>query len=242
MKLIVNRYWIWLLTVALMLPALSAAAAPMPDRMQDVLGRKLVSYTAQKYNVPERDIQLRVRQWPNIQDEKWASRNWTVENRTQSTDVGNQTLWLVAHQGALVQGAYPVTVDISVMVDAFVTTNITRRLVAAQKIPGIVQRTRITRDFQQVVRTPVELENKVTRQVIPAGRILTRDMLMEPPDILKGDKVKVAVQTGDLVISTDGISTESGAIGEKVRVFCTATRVYLLGTIQDQNTVIIEVQ
>lgn len=231
----------WAAIVALALPILTVAE-PSTTKMHEVLGRKLVQYAAKSFDLPERDIQLRVRQWPNIQDNGWKNRDWIVENRTQSTDVGNQTYWLVARQGSLVHDEYPVTVDISVTVDAFVTTDIVSRFVASKEIPCVSQRTRITRDFRQIVRSGNDLKGKVTRQVIPAGRILTQDMLMDPPDVMKGDKVKVSVHTGDLVISADGITTESGAVGEKIRVFCTTTRIYLVGTIQDPNTVVIEVQ
>ena len=236
-----NRRVNWVAIAALVMPIM-AAAAPTTDLMREVLGRKLVQYAAESFDLQERDIQLRVRQWPNIQDNGWKNREWIVENRSQSTDVGNQTYWLVARQGALVHDEYPVTVDLSVTVNAFVTTGIVSRFVSTKEIPCVSQPTRITHDFRQIIRSKNDLKGKVTCQVIPSGRVLTRDMLMDPPDVMKGDKVKVSVRTGDLVISADGITTESGAVGDKIRVYCTTTRVYLVGTVQDPNTVVIEVQ
>lgn len=229
--------WFTILTV--LLPAFLSAGSPSAD-MQKALGRKLIAYAEGTYGLPAHDIQLRVRHWPGIPEKDWEHYTWSVERRSQSADVGYQTLWLVARDGPLIRGEYPVSVDISVTVNSLVTTQVVKRFVPGNKIPHRLQRTRISRNFQQIVRSTAELDNKVTRQVIPAGRKITRDMLIDPPDVLKGDKVKVAVHTGDLVISTDGVTAESGAIGEKIRVYCTATRVYLTGRVKNSNTVIIE--
>lgn len=210
--------------------------------MQKELGGILLDYAMRTFDLPEQDIQLRVHHWSNIPEKGWNNHSWSVERRSQSTDVGYQTLWLVARKGPLVQGEYPVSVEITVTTDALVTTKLVSRYVSCDKIPFRIQKTRISRDFRKIVRSTDELPNKITHQVIPAGRILTRDMFMDPPDVMKGDKVNLELHTGALVISTDGITTESATIGDKIRVYCTTTRIYLTGEVQNSNTVIIEAQ
>lgn len=218
--------------------------AELPTRdMQRDIARIITDYAVTTLNVQPGNVHLEILHWPSIPHAEWDQQQiWSVENRSSSADVGHQTLWLLARDGSMLLNEFPVTLKLSVTVNTLVTSDRVKRHTPGNKIPYRIKSQRITRNLAEVVRNPQEIATGVTRHVIPTGKIITRDMIIPEPDILKGDDVKVQVYTGTIKISTDGITTESGRIGDEIKVFCGATRTYLTGVLSDPQTVIIEVQ
>ena len=57
----------------------------------------------------------------------------------------------------------------------------------------------------------------VTRDVV-AGQILLPHMLQPVPMVRRGDQVSIAVRVGELVVSTLGVATSEGRLGDVVKV------------------------
>ncbi len=61
-------------------------------------------------------------------------------------------------------------------------------------------------------------EDYISNRVIAAGRILDKSMVMDKPDIVEGEKVKIIFNEENLRVTTEGILQEHAYIGKIVRV------------------------
>ena len=67
-------------------------------------------------------------------------------------------------------------------------------------------------------------------------------MLREPPDIQRGDRVKIQLLSKDLVIITNGEVKEDGVVGNKVKVVCAMTGKLMYGIVQSSQLVTVQLQ
>jgi flagella basal body P-ring formation protein FlgA len=85
-----------------------------------------------------------------------------------------------------------------------------------------------------------ELSDFRTKRNIPLGRIIGRDAVEEIPLIKKGDKVKILVLSGNVLLTSLGIAREDGKSGEIIKVTDSNTKKIITGWVEDKNTVKIE--
>jgi flagella basal body P-ring formation protein FlgA len=76
----------------------------------------------------------------------------------------------------------------------------------------------ITELDAEPVRTVSELEGRVAARPLPAGRILTRDMLEFPVLVHRGDEVRVIYRRGGLEIVARAIAHRPGRQGDRIPV------------------------
>lgn len=57
-----------------------------------------------------------------------------------------------------------------------------------------------------------------SRRVIGMGRIITSDMVEEPPVINRGDRVEIRLLHSNLTVTMAGIAREDGWLGDRIRV------------------------
>jgi len=87
---------------------------------------------------------------------------------------------------------------------------------------------------------PGTVVGKRTTRRIAAGAPLTVASIESVPVITTGAKVTVQIAAGGIQISAPAVARSAGAIGEEIRVFVTATRKELKGTVVDGSTVRVE--
>ncbi|GEM_PF-2995131 len=85
-----------------------------------------------------------------------------------------------------------------------------------------------------------ELENKMTKQRISQGEIITSHMVKDIPSITSGKPVKVKITYGNILIETSGRVNKEAKIGERVPVICDYMRQKLSGILAASD--IVEVQ
>ncbi len=84
-----------------------------------------------------------------------------------------------------------------------------------------------------------QLGEVIASRFIPAGRIITRSTVSEPPVVKIGDMVEIHYSKGPLSLNTNGIVRQAGARGSDVRVMNMDTRKIISATVIDSATVVI---
>lgn len=84
-----------------------------------------------------------------------------------------------------------------------------------------------------------QLGEVIASRFIPAGRIITRSTVSEPPVVKIGDMVEIHYSKGLLSLNTNGIVRQAGARGSDVRVMNMDTRKIISATVVDSATVVI---
>ena len=84
-----------------------------------------------------------------------------------------------------------------------------------------------------------QLGEVVASRYIPAGRIITKSSVSQPPVVNIGDIVKIHYSKGLLSLNTNGIVRQAGAKGNDVRVMNVDTRKIISATVVDSATVVI---
>lgn len=84
-----------------------------------------------------------------------------------------------------------------------------------------------------------QLGEVIASRYIPAGRIITKSSVSEPPVVNIGDIVKILYSKGALSLNTNGIVRQAGAKGNDVRVMNMDTRKIISATVVDSATVVI---
>ncbi len=73
-----------------------------------------------------------------------------------------------------------------------------------------------------------------------AGMPIPASGLVIPPDINQGEIITVLFVIGDLTITAQATSEQSGHIGDTIHVYTTSTHKLLTGTIKDKHTVLVQ--
>lgn len=84
-----------------------------------------------------------------------------------------------------------------------------------------------------------QLGEVIASRFIPAGRIITKSTVSEPPVVNIGDIVEIHYRKGPLSLNTNGIVRQAGARGSDVRVMNVDTRRIISATVVDSATVVI---
>jgi flagella basal body P-ring formation protein FlgA len=82
-----------------------------------------------------------------------------------------------------------------------------------------------------------EVVGKKASRTIAGEKIITGNMLLIPPDIIKGDNLSLIISKGNVTISVSAIARENGRIGEKIWVENGSTKKLLRVFVTDKNSV-----
>lgn len=87
------------------------------------------------------------------------------------------------------------------------------------------------------VRSEDYLEGKRVRYSLPAGTVLTEDLLVSSPLVRRGDMVTLVYQDEKIRITTQGRSLGAASRGEKIRVINADSKKELMAEVVDAKTV-----
>ena len=76
-----------------------------------------------------------------------------------------------------------------------------------------------------------------SKQTILEGQFVVDSAIQRQPDIRKGDLVKLELISGDLTLTTQAVTEESGSIGGQIRVTTSKTKREITGRIKENRTV-----
>ncbi|MFQ6613997.1 MAG: flagellar basal body P-ring formation chaperone FlgA [Fidelibacterota bacterium] len=164
----------------------------------------------------------------------------TVVPTSTLPEVGYQTVWLEIRGKKLLLDRILISIKVGVETDVLITTERVPRFQPVSPKQLELRHELITDSYRELVSPDDDISKLVTSRVIPAGRILVRKYLREPPLVWKENPVRVQIITGDLTVETSGISKKDGNLGERVHVFCPTTGKRLTGIVKSSNLVVVE--
>jgi flagellar basal body P-ring formation protein FlgA len=89
------------------------------------------------------------------------------------------------------------------------------------------------------VQTLDDVVGKRMRRSLSADRVLYTDLLENPPDVNKGDRVMIEARVGPVLVSAKGQALEDGNVGDVIKVKNVATGVNQLGRVNGQHVVVV---
>ncbi len=81
------------------------------------------------------------------------------------------------------------------------------------------------------------LKKAESRYTILEGSPLVANAIQDAPDVLRGDGVKILLQSGELILSIQGTSLDSVRVGERIRTLTTKGKKEFTGTLTAPDTV-----
>jgi flagella basal body P-ring formation protein FlgA len=70
--------------------------------------------------------------------------------------------------------------------------------------------------FTPHLETPADTVGRVARRIIPAGSLISDELLEIPPDIVAGDIVRIVVTDGSARITFDAVARSQGRKGDRI--------------------------
>lgn len=161
-------------------------------------------------NIPRPDSQIILSQTESIE----------MELADLEFDEGFKTFTATAHFSAggkplapmKLSGSYDEVMEVAVLKRRLMQSDvITENDIIIQKLPA-------KRLHPDVLGDAKELIGKSPKRTISAMRPIRRDEVVNPPVIMKGDKIALMYHSGSMEIKTLGEALENGAGGDSIRV------------------------
>jgi flagella basal body P-ring formation protein FlgA len=81
-----------------------------------------------------------------------------------------------------------------------------------------------------------DVVGKKAARTITAGNILSDQMIIQNPDIMKGDNISLEISKGNVKISVSAIARENGCVGKKIWVENASTNKLVRVLVKDKNS------
>ncbi len=232
-----RRLLIYFLVIMVLMPVICRG-----DESSELIKGIVSLYFEELFNLQKSDIQLEFLHLPKTVLPTGRDYKYLVESNRNLPRLGHQIVWLKVTDKKSLVSRLPITVDVSVNMNVVLAAKKLRRgeLIDSKKI--LLKTRKISRDYKNIVKTPNMAIGMITKQVIREGEIIKKSMLREPPDIQRGDRVKIQLLSKDLVIITNGEVKEDGVVGNKVKVVCAMTGKLMYGIVQSSQLVTVQLQ
>ncbi|MBU6152696.1 MAG: flagellar basal body P-ring formation protein FlgA [Bdellovibrionales bacterium] len=94
------------------------------------------------------------------------------------------------------------------------------------------------REYRGVMVAPdTVMSGFQSRQSILENQFVTTSSIEKQPELRKGDMVRLDLTSGDLTLSTQAVASESGSVGDRIRVLTNKSKKEVVGTIRDDHSV-----
>ncbi|MFH1851438.1 MAG: flagellar basal body P-ring formation chaperone FlgA [Candidatus Neomarinimicrobiota bacterium] len=210
----------------------SGLSATPPEKIDNRLIMDAVfDYYQQSFGVERERLNIEFVRLPNLTRIDSPANKVLIKSQRSQPETGYQTLWAEIYLGNDLLKKCALSVKVSLTM---------RVVVAAVQLDRGQQ---LTADLLRLEERLLDREygthlteieaacGLVARQLIRPGTVLETDLIRRAPDVLRGSDLEVQLLAGGLVVSTAGVAKAEGNVGEKIAVFCPATRKILAGTI-----------
>jgi flagella basal body P-ring formation protein FlgA len=153
----------------------------------------------------------------------------------KETPLGITVFTLGVYKGGDLAKAIPVSVGVTLSVDALVTK--TTINVGEELHDLVLEKRTITGKNETPLTDSTFLEGKQARKYIRPGSIIYPSMVEDIPTLNLGDKVKIMIEKGSLTVSADGLVRQKGSIGDTIRVANIGSKKIIQAEIIDSQTV-----
>ncbi len=163
-----------------------------------------------------------------------------VDPTNSLPDVGYQTVWVEFRQQKRLVDRVLLSIKVGLEMDVEVAKVRIPRHKPISPDQLEVKHQLITESYHQIVSPEDDISSYVTSRVIPAGAVILKKYLREPPVVWKESPVRVQIISGALVLETNGISKKDGMVGDRVHVLCPTTGKRLTGIVKSPDLVVVE--
>ena len=144
---------------------------------------------------------------------------------------GSPVLRLEVFQNGQVAARYTVRPSLTVWVEGWVAGSDAEAGDLVEAVRG-----RFVLDRSTQFRVPSEGPWRAT-SAVPAGAPLTRTVVAEMPDLVRGTEVRLRVRRGPVVLTAPGRLLHDGSVGDTVRVQNAATHAAIAGVLTSLDIV-----
>jgi len=215
-----------------MMAVTADAAPPLADAIRDRLSLEL------KKSIPG-DVELLEVHFQNAMELPPALEGSVITDAVQSGYSGkNRITYLVTLKNPAGR-SFSLLAEVSydVLVDIFVTS---RSLLKGDQINAddyYRVRQRSSRLAPGTIVSPEELNGKVVKISLAEGLVLRRDHMLGAGQVKRGQKVRVEIESGSIIVSAHGVLRHGGSVGSSVRVYCETSKRELQGILIAPDTV-----
>ena len=213
--------------------ALTLICSPASDKVEQAVKDHVTNY----YPMENVEYQFGFRRvnWNIIPTEFDSAR---VLKIGKDSPLGNTIFTLGIYNEGKLQKAVPISVEVTLLVDALVTTT---PINIGQSLDGLIMTKRtITGEGEIPVADSTLLLGKQAKNYIAAGSIVYMSMVESRPAVLPGDKVKIIIDTGAIKLSTNGVARQKGGPGDVIRVVNLDSKKIIQAEIIDSVTVAVK--
>lgn len=134
-----------------------------------------------------------------------------------------------------------VEVRYEALIDVFITAHALPKGSALSESNFYPVRHRVSRLPVGAVTDKKDVIGKTLRINLSEGLVLKRDHFFIAGMVKRGQKVKVEIESGSVLIATRGILRTEGTVGSTVRVYCEASKKEIIGVLVAVDTVKVKV-
>jgi len=196
------------------------AGNPNPEK---IIKQKVSRFFQQKFSVKAGALQINYLRMPNLNVKNNKNMQAQIISQHRTVKPGYQTLWVELLSNGRLLKKFPVSVDVAVLRTVWIAT---RKIKFHRKITANMVRTEkrlISTDYDQLFNASQNITGLETKRVIACGTILTTDLLRLPLLIHSGQKVKLQIVAGNLLLSTLAVARGEGRKGDFILVRCLTT-------------------
>lgn len=196
----------------------------------------------EKYRAPASDLKIELKQTHEIAERLPASAQITQVRLVEDRPSGVAVFEVSFDDRDSVFVSQPFEAWVSVPVA-------TRRISPNSKLSREDYRidqvniaTGTAREYRGVLASPHgNYEKMIAKNTIVEGQFITRTAIGHPPDVRRGEWVRVELISGMMRLSTPGVAQESAAIGETVSVLNPRTKKEISGIVRSGGIVEIRI-
>jgi len=94
------------------------------------------------------------------------------------------------------------------------------------------------REYRGVLASPdLQIDGLQSRQTLLENQFVTTSAIERQPDLKRGDLVRLDLVSGELTLSTQATASETGSVGDRIRVMTTKSKKEVVGTIREDHAV-----
>lgn len=208
-------------------------AATLPERVHDELERFLRSRASARVN----HLEIPNLEAFNLTGVSPADVEIELRTRISGEFMGRVPVTVIVSAGKEELKRGVVTASLQSVVPVLVASRSMRRGEIVARDDFRVERRDVTVLVGQVITRRENLQGMRLRRSINAGRIWQPRHLESVPKVMRGETVRLRLESGGLRIDGTGKASEDGRVGDLIRVLNNTSRRYVTGRVDAEGTV-----
>ncbi len=223
------------LCIALLLVATAQAAVVSQSRIESIVREKILSNS----NLERDEVTIEFVRVPEISVPGEKCR-LQIHQQNSARELGRLSFAVTAFGDDGVKKKYWVTANVSARTTVVCAAQTMRTGSVIGPGDVLVREREIGGNSSKRPVTDVNLAvGKMLKRGLPKGKMLTTDMLVEPPKVKKRTVVRLEARIKSLRVTALGVALKDGRTGDVIPVQNTASKKTVYGVVQQDGTVLV---